>query len=163
MKKDVNFTLLKLIAFLMVAIAVTSVYYQYTYHTLRLDFDEASSALEVTSEGLFEKESALEQRQQQLNTSIEREAGLTTKYVAEKTEKERLTDELAETKKELSLRIKQNKELQDDNERLENEKDALEVDKAALEKDKAILGSIINALENEIDSLKDIIASGNFS
>lgn len=156
MKKDVNFTLLKLIVFLMVAIAVTSVYYQYTYHTLNLEFKEASSALEETSEGLFEKELALGEREQQLNTSIEREAGLTTKYVAEKTEKERLTGELDQTKQALSsLNTKYNR-LQDDYEDLQD-------DNTALEAEKKVLDSTINTLQNKIDDLNDKIASCNCS
>lgn len=156
MKKDVNFTLLKLIVFLMVAIAVTSVYYQSTYHTLQLDFDEAKGALEETSEGLSEKEFALGEREQQLNTSIEREAGLTTKYVAEKTEKERLASDLDQTKQELSSVNKKYNTLRDDYEDLQD-------DNAALEEEKKTFDATIEALNKDIDDLEDEIASCNCS
>lgn len=152
MKKDVNFTLLKLLVFLMVAIAVTSVYYQYTYNTLRLDYDEASSTLEKTSEGLSEKEAVLQEREQELSTSIEREEGLTTKYVSEKTEKERIAGELDQTKQELSSLNKKYNTLQNDYENLQD-------DNAALKRETIALDATIESLKNDIDDLKDEIAA----
>lgn len=150
--KDVNFTYLGAILFLVAAIGAMSLYYQDTYGRIADKYETASEELEDSVVLVKEREAELNQRIAEANLARQREAVLSDRYNDLRSEKESLETELEKTQQELS-------DLQGD---YNNLQDDLEVTQAGLKEAQDEISSLqgdVQSLYSEVLARNAIISS----
>jgi chromosome segregation ATPase len=153
MKRDVSFSLLRLIMLLCLGIAAASVYYQYTYTDLQSKYEVSNDTLQKTMIDYQEKETFLDAALKNLSLSEEREDVLGGKYQEVETEKVGLQTDLATANEAIKDLNRQKEALQSSVDALKRENGKLVFEKDQLKDEKRGLESDIRSRENEIDRL----------
>ncbi len=101
MERDVNLKLVYIILVLLMALVVTSVFYQMRYDGLKSAYEIYSNNLNDTIKNLSMKQNALYYNISELNVSADRELALAEKLEAKSDELENISRQLALTQQEL--------------------------------------------------------------
>jgi chromosome segregation ATPase len=161
MKRDVSFSLLRLIMLLCLGIAAASVYYQYTYTDLQSKYEVSNDTLQKTMIDYQEKETFLDAALKNLSLSEEREDVLGGKYQEVETEKVGLQTDLATANEAIKDLNRQKESLQSSVDALKRENGKLVLEKSQLEDTKRGLEKDIRSRDNKIGSLENTINSLN--